>query len=248
MRKLKDKNRSRLIQAAMGKIPCDLTVKNVQYFNVFTGEIYAAEVDVLDGLVVRVRQVGEHSEMPAKSVYDGQGRYLIPGYIDTHMHVESTMMIPENLSRAILPWGTTTICTDPHEIGNVMGVEGVRFMLDNAKKSALRQYVLAPSCVPAVPKLESTGASFGAKEVGEILDMDNVVGIAEIMDFVGVYQDGDRMHSIIDEGIKRGMYLQGHAPTSPGRSWRPTAWAARAATMRAPRRRKWWKSCAAASM
>ena len=167
----------------MGKIPCDLTVKNVEYFNVFTGEIYAAEVDVLDGFVVRVRQVGEHSEMPAKSVYDGQGRYLIPGYIDTHMHVESTMMIPENLSRAILPWGTTTICTDPHEIGNVMGVEGVRFMLDNAKKSALRQYVLAPSCVPAVPKLESTGASFGAKEVGEILDMDNVVGIAEIMEW-----------------------------------------------------------------
>lgn len=158
-------------------------MKNVQYFNVFTGEIYPAEVDVLDGFVVRVRQVGEHSEMPAKSVYDGQGRYLIPGYIDTHMHVESTMMIPENLSRAILPWGTTTICTDPHEIGNVMGAEGVRFMLDNAKKSALRQYVLAPSCVPAVPKLESTGASFGAKEVGEILDMDNVVGIAEIMEW-----------------------------------------------------------------
>ena len=217
MRKLKEKNQSRLIQAAMGKIPCDLTVKNVQYFNVFTGEIYPAEVDVLDGFVVRVRQVGEYSEMPAKSVYDGQGRYLIPGYIDTHMHVESTMMIPENLSRAILPWGTTTICTDPHEIGNVMGVEGVRFMLDNAKKSALRQYVLAPSCVPAVPELESTGASFGAKEAGEILDMDDVVGIAEIMDFVGVYQDGDRMHSIIDEGIKRGMYLQGHAPYVSGK-------------------------------
>lgn len=127
------------------------------------------------------------------------------------------MMIPENLSRAILPWGTTTICTDPHEIGNVMGVEGVRFMLGNAKESALRQYVLAPSCVPAVPELESTGASFGAKEVGEILDMDDVVGIAEIMDFVGVYQDGYRMHSIIDEGIKRGMYLQGHAPYVSGK-------------------------------
>ena len=183
----------------------------------FTGEIYPAEVDVLDGFVVRVCQTGEHSELPAKSVYDGQGRYLIPGYIDTHMHVESTMMIPENLSRAILPWGTTTICTDPHEIGNVMGVEGIRFMLGNAKKSALRQYVLAPSCVPAVPELESTGASFGAKEVGEILDMDDVVGTAEIMDFVGVYQDGDRMHSIIDEGIKRGMYLQGHAPYVSGK-------------------------------
>lgn len=162
-------------------------------------------------------EAGQPAEVPAASAYDGQGRYLIPGYIDTHMHVESTMMIPENLSRAILPWGTTTICTDPHEIGNVMGVEGVRFMLGNAKESALRQYVLAPSCVPAVPELESTGASFGAKEVGEILDMDDVVGIAEIMDFVGVYQDGYRMHSIIDEGIKRGMYLQGHAPYVSGK-------------------------------
>ena len=217
MRKLKEKNRSRLIQAAMGTIPCDLTVKNVEYFNVFTGEIYSAEVDVLDGFVVRVRTAGEAPVQPAKSTYDGQGRYLIPGYIDTHMHVESTMMIPENLSRAILPWGTTTICTDPHEIGNVMGVKGVRFMLDNAKKSALRQYVLAPSCVPAVPELESTGASFGAKEVGEILDLDNVVGIAEVMDFVGVYQDSERMHTIIDEGVKRGMYLQGHAPYVSGK-------------------------------
>ena len=183
MRKLKEKKPEPPDPCRHGKDPLRSDVKNVQYFNVFTGEIYPAEVDVLDGFVVRVRQVGEHSEMPAKSVYDGQGRYLIPGYIDTHMHVESTMMIPENLSRAILPWGTTTICTDPHEIGNVMGAEGVRFMLDNAKKSALRQYVLAPSCVPAVPKLESTGASFGAKEVGEILDMDNVVGIAEIMEW-----------------------------------------------------------------
>lgn len=156
------------------------------------------------------------------------------------------MMIPENLSRAILPWGTT-ICTDPHEIGNVMGVEGVRSMLDNAKKSALRQYVLAPSCVPAVPELESTGASFGAKEVGEILDMDNVVGIAEIMDFVGVYQVGDRMHSIIDEGIKRGMYLRGHAPYVSGKELAAYRLAVRAATTRVPRRRKWWKSCAAAS-
>ena len=75
MRKLKEKNRSRLIQAAMGKIPCDLTVKNVQYFNVFTGEIYPAEVDVLDGFVVRVRQTGEEPEQPAETVYDGQGRY-----------------------------------------------------------------------------------------------------------------------------------------------------------------------------
>lgn len=137
MRKLKDKNRSRLIQAAMGKIPCDLTVKNVQYFNVFTGEIDPAEVDVLDGFVVRVRQVGEHSEMPAKSVYDGQGRYLIPGYIDTHMHVESTMMIPEKLSRAILPWGTTTICTDDVHAKDLLTVGHINKVVRKAVQAGI---------------------------------------------------------------------------------------------------------------
>ena len=107
-------DRSRLISAAMGKIPCDLTIGNIQFFNVFTGEIYPAEVDILDGTVIRVRTEGEDAILPAKDYYDGGGRYLIPGFIDAHMHVESTMMIPENLSRAILPWGTTTVCTDPH--------------------------------------------------------------------------------------------------------------------------------------
>lgn len=217
MRTRKAKDRSRLIQAAMGQIPCDLTIGNVQFFNVITGEIYPASVDILDGFVVLVREEGQEAVLPSKAYYDGQGRYLIPGYIDTHMHIESTMMIPENLARAILPWGTTTICTDPHEIGNVMGLDGVRFMLANAKKSRLRQYVLAPSCVPAVPGMENAGAEFLAKEVGELLDMDDVIGIAEIMDYVGVIQDSERMRTIIDEGLRRGVFLQGHAPYCFGR-------------------------------
>ena len=217
MRTKKIKDRSRLIKAAMGQIPCDLTISNVQFFNVITGEIYPASVDVLDGFVVLVREEGMEEILPAKTRYDGKGKYLIPGFIDAHMHVESTMMIPENLSRAILPWGTTTICTDPHEIGNVMGLEGVRFMLENAGRSKLRQYVLAPSCVPAVPGVENAGAAFLAKEVGELLDMDNVIGIAEVMDYVGVINDCERMHTIVDEGLKRGAFIQGHAPYCMGR-------------------------------
>ena len=158
MRTRKAKDRARLMQAALGQIPCDLTIGNVQFFNVITGEIYPASVDILDGFVVLVREEGHEAILQSRSYYDGQGRYLIPGYIDTHMHIESTMMIPENLARAILPWGTTTVCTDPHEIGNVMGLDGVRFMLENAKKSKLRQYVLAPSCVPSLPGMENAGA------------------------------------------------------------------------------------------
>ena len=217
MRAAKIKDRSKLIRAAMGEIPCDLTVRNIRFFNVFTGEIYPAEVDVLDGFVVRVREDGQQAPLVSKSVYDGSGNYLVPGYIDCHMHVESTLLIPENVSRAIVPWGTTTVCTDPHEIGNVMGVPGIRFMLDNGRKSALRHYVLAPSCVPAVPGLENAGAVFLKKEISELLEMDDVIGVAEIMDFIGVIHDNERMHSIVDAGIAHDAYLQGHAPKVSGK-------------------------------
>ncbi len=217
MRNYTCKNRSILIKAAMQKIPCDLTVKNVQYVNVFTGEIYPASVDVMEGIVVRVRTKGEETVFESKTIYDGNNMYLIPGFIDTHMHVESTMMIPENFGRAAIVWGTTTICTDPHEIANVMGIDGVKFMLDNSKNSTLRQLVLAPSCVPAVPGLECAGAEFFESEISEILDLPDVVGIAELMDFVGVYEDNLRMHKIIEQELKRDTFLQGHAPMVSGK-------------------------------
>lgn len=213
----KNRNRSLLMKAALQEIPCDLTVTNIRFLNIFTGEIYPAQVDILDGFVVRVREEGQETVLPSKNIYDGGDAYLIPGFIDVHMHVESTMMIPEQLGRAVLPWGTTTICTDPHEIGNVMGIEGVEFMLENGKKSALRQYILAPSCVPAVPGLESSGACFEAPEIRSLLEKEGVIGIAEIMDFVGVYKDSKRMHDIIDEGYKKQVFLQGHAPTVTGK-------------------------------
>lgn len=211
------KDRRRLIAAAMGKIPCDLTVKNVQYVNVFTGEIYPAEVDVIDGFVARVRYPEEAQELESKETADGEGHYLIPGFIDAHVHIESSMMIPEQFGRVVVPWGTTTVCTDPHEIANVLGIDGVKFMLENGRKSLLRQYVLAPSCVPAVPGLEHSGAEFGEEEIGEILDMDGVVGIAELMDYVGVYSGSERMYRIMEKGLEKNGFLQGHGPLLSGK-------------------------------
>ncbi|MDR3145979.1 MAG: amidohydrolase family protein [Treponema sp.] len=210
-------DRRRLIDAALGRIPVDLRIKNIRFVNMYTGEIYPAAVDILDGLVVRVREPGEGEDIPPKEVYDGGGTCLLPGFIDTHMHVESTMMIPENFSRAVVPWGTTTVCTDPHEIGNVMGIPGVEFMLRNGRRSALRHYVLAPSCVPSVPGVEGAGAAFGAEEIAALLDLPDVVGIAEIMDYIGVINGTDRMRDIVAEGLKRNLFLQGHAPACTGR-------------------------------
>ena len=216
MRVCEIRDRRRLMDAALGRIACDLTVENVRFANMLTGEIYPAQVDVLDGAVVRVREAGESLPVPSHSVSDGGGRDLLPGLIDAHMHVESTMMIPQQLARAIVPWGTTTVCTDPHEIANVMGKRGVRFMLENAGLAALRQYILAPSCVPAAPGLESAGASFCAGDVGELLGQPGVIGVAEMMDYMGVVNGADRMAAIAEEGRGRGMFLQGHAPQLTG--------------------------------
>lgn len=211
MKILKDKDRSRLIAAARDKIPCDLAVDNAMLVNVITGEIYPASVDVLDGVVVRVREGNTPAALSAKEVFDAKGAYLMPGFIDIHMHVESTMMTPENFGKAAIMCGTTTVFVDPHEIANVMGIEGVRYMVENARYSPVRQLNLAPSCVPSVPGLENAGAVFGPEEVGQILDMPGVVGIAEVMDFPGVINDSPRMHAIVDEGLKRGVLIQGHA-------------------------------------
>ena len=216
MQLIKNKDRSRLTRAALGKIPCDLSIDNVKLVNVATGEIYPAGVDVLDGVVVRVRMRGEACEPPAKERVDGQGNYLLPGFIDVHMHVESTMMVPENFGKAAVVWGTTTAVTDPHEIANVMGIPGVKYMLESARRSPLRILTLAPSCVPAVPHLEGAGAAFFKKEIAELLQEDDVIGVAEVMDYIGVINDDPRMHDIVAAGEEAGGFIQGHAPYVSG--------------------------------
>ncbi len=212
MEAVKNKNRSRLVAAAMQKIPCDLTVENSTFVNVITGEIYPASVDILDGVVVRVREEGVKTQMPSRETYDAGGRYLVPGFFDTHLHIESTMMIPENFGRAVVRCGSTTVVTDPHEIANVCGIPGVKFMLENAKKAPMRIYALSPSCVPSVEGAEGNGASFKAEEIRELLEEDSVVGIAEVMDFAGVINDVPRMHDILRAGHEKGVFIQGHAP------------------------------------
>lgn len=213
---IKNKDTTRLTQAAIGKVACDLSINNIKLVNVFTGEIYPADVDIIDGVIARVRMHGEECYPAPKQKVDGHGYYLLPGFIDVHMHVESTMMIPENFGKAAVVWGTTTAVTDPHEIANVSGVEGVEFMLRNAKESPLRILTLAPSCVPAVPSVESAGAAFFSEEVKELLKHDDVIGIAEVMDYLGVINDDPRMHNIIQEGKKVDGFIQGHAPYVTG--------------------------------
>ena len=218
MYKIKPQNKKELLKAALGEIPADLAVKNCKLVNVFTGEIYPAVVYVKGGFVAHVEREELDGPYNAAEVYDGEGRYMIPGFVDSHMHIESSMMVPRNFAKVIVPHGTTTIVHDPHEIGNVYGVEGVRYMHDCAADLPMRQLVDIPSCVPAVPGCENAGAEFFADEIRELAKLDRVVGLAEVMDFYGVMHGDDRMMDIIEAAEEAGLYLQGHAPSVSGRN------------------------------
>ena len=212
-------NRKELIKAALGLVECDLAIKNAQLLNVFTGEIYPATVFVYDGAIAHVEYRNlEEGLDKVKNVVDAEGKYLIPGLIDAHMHVESSMLTPRNFAKVSIPSGTTTIVMDPHEIGNVYGVEGVKYMHDSGEGLSQRQFVDIPSCVPAVPECENAGAEFFAKEIEELAELKRVIGLAEVMDYIGVINQEDRMADIIHAAERKGLYLQGHAPFVSGRN------------------------------
>ena len=212
-------NRKELIKAALGLVECDLAIKNAQLLNVFTGEIYPATVFVYDGAIAHVEYRNlEEGLDKVKNVVDAEGKYLIPGLIDAHMHVESSMLTPRNFAKVSIPSGTTTIVMDPHEIGNVYGVEGVKYMHDSGEGLPQRQFVDIPSCVPAVPECENAGAEFFAKEIEELAELKRVIGLAEVLVYIGVINQEDRMADIIHAAERKGLYLQGHAPFVSGRN------------------------------
>ena len=219
--KIEPENRSALVDAAMGRIPCDLAIRNVRMLNVFTGEIYAAEVGILGTHIACVSADPDGSgtgfPVEAREEVDGRGMFLIPGFIDAHVHIESSMVTAVNMAAAVVPQGTTTLVTDPHEVANVGGLDAVRYMIESSRGLPLRVYVTAPSCVPAVPGLEGAGATFGAAEMEAMLGMERVLGLAELMDVDGILNNSARMRGVIDAGIARGAFLQGHAPFVSGR-------------------------------
>ena len=215
--KIKIKDRRALINAAMNKSQNDLVIKNAKVVNLFTGEIILGNIFIYDGFISHI-EYDDLSDVGAKSVYDAKGQFAIPGLIDAHVHIESSMMTPANFCKAVLPWGTTTVVTDPHEIGNVWGVDGVFYMHDAGSDLPMRQYIDIPSCVPAVPNLENAGADFVAKQISELTALPRVIGLAEVMDFLAVINAEDRMMDIIKVAEDNGLYIQGHAPFLRGRS------------------------------
>lgn len=214
--RIQPKNRERLVDAAIGRIPCDLVIRNAQVVNVFTGEVYDADVGICEGFIAHVQcdpDKTNRPEAPLEGVkeYDAKGAFLTPGFVDAHIHIESTMMTPRYFAKAVIPHGTTTVITDPHEIGNVFGVKGVRYMHECSEDLPMRQLILAPSCVPSLPGKENGGASFGVEEISELFKLPRVAGLAEVMDYYGVMNNAPRMVSLVGHCLDEEKFAQGHA-------------------------------------
>jgi len=212
--------RKNIIAAARGDIPMDLVIRGPQLINVFTAEIYQADVGVKNSRFSAVAPYENGQPtffMEGKSEVNAEGKYIMPGFIDAHVHIESTMVTPDMFAREVIRHGTTTAVIDPHEMANVLGAEGVRYMVEASQDLPVQILTTIPSSVPAVPGMENAGAEFYAEDIAALFDLPGVVGIAELMDFPGVIQQSERMAQIVQTGLNHQMLNEGHAPRVSGR-------------------------------
>jgi len=208
--------RRTLVEAARGDRPLDLVIRGGDLLNVYTGETYPADIGIL-GDRIAIIDAGSRWGLTGAEEIDARGLTAIPGFVDTHVHIESMMVTPPNFARGVLPFGTTTVVIDPHEIGNVTGLAGVEYMLRASEGLPLRVYATVPSSVPAVPALETAGATFEAAEVAALLAWPRVLGVAELMDYPGVVRQEPRTAAIVEAGLASGKTLEGHCPLLAGR-------------------------------
>ncbi len=210
----RDDLRSRAVAAARGDAPFDVLIAGGTLIDMVTGEFRPADIGLSGALIASVHAPGARTD--AAEVIDASGRFVSPGLIDIHMHVESSMVTPDTYACAVLPRGVTTIVWDPHELGNVVGRDGVRWAADAVRNGVLRVIVLAPSCVPSAPGLELAGADFDADAIAEILSWPQVGGIAEVMDMRGVIGGSPRISAIVQAGLASGKLVFGHARNLAG--------------------------------
>jgi adenine deaminase len=196
------------LSIARGEQPAELLFKNANLVNVLSGEIYRAHVAVDDG---RVIGIGEYE---ARSVVDLQGAYLAPSLIDAHFHVESSMLTAPEFAGAVVPHGTGAVVIDPHEYANVLGLDGIRYVLESSKNLPLDFFIMLPSCVPATP-FETAGARLTADDLRLMIADERIAGVAELMNYPGVYLGDESELAKIQAG--KGKSIDGHAPGLTGR-------------------------------
>ncbi|MBI3544281.1 MAG: adenine deaminase [Deltaproteobacteria bacterium] len=203
-------NFQRRIDAALGKIECDLVIHNVRFLDVFTCEWKEGDVSIVDGAIV-----GLESGLKARRTIEGRHKHLVPGFIDAHVHVESSLLVPHHFERAVLPRGTTTAICDPHELTNVMGVDGLRYFLSSAEKLSLDLRVMLSSCVPATTMETNGGGTVDADQLVPLLTHPNALGLAEMMNVPGVLNADPAILKKLEAFA--GRPIDGHCPKVSGR-------------------------------
>ena len=201
--------RDRAVRAARGLEPFDVLIVGGTLVDVATSEMRQADIGLVGPLIASVHAPATMKE--AGQIIDASGSFITPGFIDTHMHVESSMVTPRRYAETVVPQGTTTVCWDPHEIGNVAGLDGIRWALEETRQLPLRFLTLAPSCVPSAPGLELAGANFGSSEMVTMLSWPNISGVAEVMNMRGVLERSEPMRGIVEAGLASGKRVCGHA-------------------------------------
>ena len=201
--------RLRAIAAAQGKAPFDLTLTGGRIIDVATLELREADVGIVGAMIASVHPRGRFAD--AGETHDLSGRVIAPGFIDGHVHFESSHMLPHHYASVVVPQGTTTIFCDPHELANVLGIAGARYAVEASRGLPLRFIVQASSCVPAAPGLEISGADFEAPEIRELLSWPEIAGLAEVMDMRAVLEAHSRMVGILGEALASGKIIEGHA-------------------------------------
>ncbi|HZK41695.1 MAG TPA: amidohydrolase family protein, partial [Clostridia bacterium] len=207
---MKREDLKKLIDVAAGREVADLVIKNCRIVDVGSGEIRQGDIAIVQGLIAGT------GDYEGKEVLDARGLYAIPGMIDAHIHIESAFVTPEEISRLLVPFGTTTIIADPHEIANVAGLTGLAYMLDAAEKAALHIEYVVPSCVPATP-FENAGAILEAEDLEGPLADERILGLGEFMNFPGIIHADPAVLDKIMAAKKANKLIDGHSPGISGK-------------------------------
>lgn len=201
--------KQRIIAVAAGREKADLVLKNAKYLNVFSNEFLCGDIAVANGLIAGV------GKYDGKTEIDVSGKLVLPGFIDAHIHLESSMVTPAEFAKAVVAHGTTTVITDPHEITNVMGIDGVEYMIQASQNLPIDVHFMMPSCVPAT-EIDESGAELDCKDIDLYLDNKKVLGLAEIMNYVGVINGDKNVLSKIVTSQAHHKKIDGHAPELSG--------------------------------
>ena len=201
----------KLVDCAMGRLPADLVIRKGQWVSVQSGEIVPeTDIAILNSRIAYVGPDANHTIDAQTKIIEAKGRFLVPGLMDGHMHVESGMLTVTEFVRAVVPHGTTAMFVDPHEIANIFGLKGVRLMVDEAADQPVHVFVQAPSCVPSAPGFETPGASISPADVAEMMEWPGIVGLGEMMNFPGVFNSQESVHAEMAATRNAGKVIGGH--------------------------------------